>query len=156
MTTADGRSILKSSLSVTSFSSGECGEVILLIQPSRSRGIRAHDGFRRAIPRTEYEALENLEPRDEPEPYDETPLTKVYFLLDAEACQVKIGITGNLSQRIANLNSQRGRKLELLGTMTGGYDLERAMHGRFHRYRVEGNEWYSSEIVGELAPLLAA
>lgn len=154
MTTAGGRSILKSSLSVTSFLVGESDEVILLIR--QPRGTRIPDGFSRSITRTETEALQNLEPREEPEPYDETPLTKVYFLLDADACQVKIGITGNLTQRIANLNSERGRKLDLLGTMTGGYDLERAMHGRFHRYRVEGREWYSSEIVGELVPLLAA
>lgn len=121
-----------------------------------TRGPQLVGGWHRAIPRTEREALDAVDPRDEDDPYEETPLRRVYFLLDRDACQVKIGITGNLDKRIATLSQERHRPLELLGSMRGGYDLERAMHGRFRDYRVERNEWYSSEIVGELAGLLAA
>jgi hypothetical protein len=89
--------------------------------------------------------------------YEPTIVSQVYFLLDAEACQIKIGYTENsVEVRQRAHEKQRGRKLELLGTMRGGYDLERAMHGRFRDYRREANEWYSSEIIGELVPLLAA
>lgn len=89
--------------------------------------------------------------------YEPTIVSRVYFLLDREACQIKIGYTeDSVAKRQRRHERQRGRKLELLGTMAGGYDLERAMHGRFREYRREAQEWYSSEIIGELAPLLAA
>jgi hypothetical protein len=82
------------------------------------------------------------------------PLTSVYVLLDAEACQVKIGISEDVERRVADLSRIRGRPLDLIGTMRGGYDLERAMHGRFREFRREGQEWYSSEILGDLEGLL--
>ncbi len=104
---------------------------------------------------TDQTAIRNLEPY-EPEHYDETPLTHIYFALDREAAQIKVGITGNLNRRLVDLSRERGRTLELLGTMRGGYNLERAMHGRFRPYRAEGKEWYSSEIVADVAKLLAA
>lgn len=93
---------------------------------------------------------------DGPELADETPLQKVYFVLDAEACAIKIGITTNVKQRVWELNAQRGRKLDLLGTMAGGKYLEKAMHVRFADYRVEGREWFSTEIIPVVASLLAA
>lgn len=81
-------------------------------------------------------------------------LTRVYFLLDAEAAQIKIGFTKNLSQRIANLSLGRGRPLDLLGTLRGGRRLERALHARFRPYRRWGREWYSTEIIAEVQQLL--
>lgn len=89
--------------------------------------------------------------------YEPTVLSRVYFILDAEACQIKIGYTErSVEGRLKAHERKRGRKLDLLGSLPGGYDLERAMHGRFQKYRREAHEWYSSEIIGELAPLLAA
>lgn len=82
------------------------------------------------------------------------PLRSVYVVLDAEASQVKIGISANVPDRLRRLSRERGRQLELIGTMRGGYDLERAMHGRFRPYRRERYEWYSAEILGELTGLL--
>jgi hypothetical protein len=101
------------------------------------------------------EVYKAMLPWDEAE-HDETILSRVYAILDAEACQVKIGMTVNITRRLGELSSERGRAVEVLGTMRGGYDLERAMHGRFRRYRRERREWYSTEILGELIPLLDA
>jgi len=88
--------------------------------------------------------------------YDLVVLGRVYFLLDAEAAQVKIGLTGNLQRRIADLSRQRGRTLELLGTLKAGYDMERCLHQRFRGYRREGREWYSTEILPDVLELLTA
>lgn len=98
------------------------------------------------------DSLDGLEADD----YEPTISERVYALLDPEACQIKIGWTKDVPRRQRDLERQRGRKLELLGTMTGGYNLERAMHGRFREHRREANEWYSSEIIRELVPLLDA
>lgn len=84
------------------------------------------------------------------------PTTRVYFALDREAAQIKIGISEDVDRRVKELGAERGRDLELLAAVPGGYNLERAMHGRFRDYRVERNEWYSSEIVGELPGIVAA
>jgi hypothetical protein len=75
----------------------------------------------------------------------------VYFVLDRDACQVKIGLTDNLERRMCELGWRRkGHELELLASLDGGYNLERAMHGRFRPWRVEGREWYSSEIAQDV------
>ncbi len=97
-----------------------------------------------------------LTDEEEPDAAEPAVSTHVYFALDPDACQIKIGISENVPRRIADLSTDRGRPLDLLGTLQGGYNLERAMHGRFRPYRVEGREWYSSEIVAEVAALLAA
>lgn len=84
----------------------------------------------------------------------EDEVRNVYFLLDREACQIKIGWTQNVKARIRDLTRQRGRPLELLGVLAGDYNLERAMHGRFRQWRVEGREWYSSEIAADVLLIL--
>lgn len=100
------------------------------------------------------EGRENVGAHDLHEP---TVLSRVYFILDAEACQIKIGYTEvSVADRLRAHERKRGRKLDLLGELAGGPALERAMHGRFRDYRREANEWYSSEIIGEVAGLLAA
>lgn len=89
--------------------------------------------------------------------YEPVVVSRVYFILDPEACQIKIGYTeGDVDDRLRAHEKKRGHKLDLLGSLPGGYDLERAMHGRFRDYRREAREWYSSEIIGEVAGLLAA
>lgn len=99
--------------------------------------------------------MRETHPQDDDAPQETMP-HRVYFALDREAAQIKIGYSTNIPRRIAQLGARRGRDLDLLGTMRGGYDLERAMHGRFAPYRCEAQEWYRSEIIGELAPLLEA
>jgi hypothetical protein len=111
---------------------------------------------------TERDMLVAVGERPEPvgahDRYEPTVVSRVYFILDAPACQIKIGYahTGDVAGRLAAHERKRGRKLDLLGSLPGGYDLERAMHGRFRDYRREAREWYSSEIIGEVAGLLAA
>lgn len=106
--------------------------------------------------RVDLEALGNLgELNPEPLEYEGLPSRHVYFALDAEVSQIKIGISDNVDRRVTELGRERGRELDLLGSMRGGYDLERAMHGRFRDYRRERNEWYSAEIIGEVEALLA-
>jgi hypothetical protein len=90
---------------------------------------------------------------------EEPPLpacdTYVYFLLDHELGQVKIGWTLDVACRTRALSRQRGRKLDLLGSIEGDYNLERLLHARFANYRAPGTrEWYSTEILPELQHLL--
>ena len=86
--------------------------------------------------------------------YDLTILGRVYFALDTQAAQVKVGLTGNVTRRLASLSRERGRPLELLGTLRGGYDLERCLHRRFAPWRAEAREWYSTEILPLVLDLL--
>lgn len=92
----------------------------------------------------------------DPEPYEGTPLQSVYFLLDPELCRIKIGVTVDVKARVRQHERQRGRKLELLGTLKGGDRLEKAMHSRFAPLRAERGEWFSSEIAAEVLELLEA
>jgi hypothetical protein len=97
--------------------------------------------------------------------YDETPLGWVYFILDPNAAQIKIGYTSGrtIGRRLAQ-HSLRRKGLIVLGTLRGGRSLERALHSRFSGHRREGREWFSSEIAadvlwlidGEKAPNVAA
>jgi hypothetical protein len=82
------------------------------------------------------------------------PQGVVYALLDREVCHVKIGFTAKSARgRQREHERRRGRPLELLGVMRGGRSLERAMHARFADHQAE-REWFGSEIVAELLPLL--
>lgn len=123
--------------------------------PSRNesrRGGRTGDPTYVAARQSAGEKLETMGAHDWHEP---TLLTRVYFVLDREVCQIKVGYTRrSVAARVRELERKRGRKLELLGTLTGGYDLERAMHGRFREYRREGHDWYGSEIIADVAALL--
>lgn len=86
--------------------------------------------------------------------YEPVILSHVYFLLDRMACQIKIGVTDHLGDRVRRLTVERGRPLELLGVLRGGRRLENALHERFQPWRVEPHEWYSSEIAADVLGLL--
>ena len=88
--------------------------------------------------------------------YDGTILERVYFALDSDAAQVKVGWTHNVDRRLAQLRHQRQRPIELLGTLRGGYNLERSLHQQFAPYRREAREWYSTEILPLVSDLLEA
>ena len=85
--------------------------------------------------------------------HEGTILSRVYFLLDRDACEIKIGYTTNMDRRQAQLERQRGRKLDLLGAIPAGRHVETMFHRRWDRYRNSG-DWFSSEIIGEIAPIL--
>jgi len=99
-------------------------------------------------------AFHSLFPNEPYEPFDQTITERVYFLLDTEASQVKIGRSANIQRRISDLSQKRRGPLELLGTLNGGLRLEHAMHARFRPYRREGNEWYSAEILPDVLAIL--
>ena len=86
--------------------------------------------------------------------YEPTVCEWVYFALDPGECRIKIGWTRDVQRRLRDLR-RTCRGLELLGALRGGYNLERAMHGRFRAYRCSGTrEWYSSVIAAEVLGLL--
>jgi hypothetical protein len=97
----------------------------------------------------------NLEGEEPDESIDKPRYSRhVYFLLDHDACEIKIGLSTNVKRRQTSLEWERGRKLELLGTMSGGDKLERAMHSRFRDHRKRG-EWFSSVIAADVLQLIA-
>ncbi|WP_109527275.1 MULTISPECIES: GIY-YIG nuclease family protein [Nocardia] len=70
---------------------------------------------------------------------DERP---VYFIRDAAAGEVKIGISHDPKARLRAIQSTRPNPLELVLVIpTGGIQLERRLHGRFAKYRLY-SEWF--------------
>lgn len=66
----------------------------------------------------------------------------VYVLHDPEADRVKIGWTSRpVAERQHSLEHASGRRLILLGSTSGTYDDETALHDRFSAARVLG-EWF--------------
>jgi hypothetical protein len=88
--------------------------------------------------------------------YEPVVTSSVYFALDPDACQIKIGYTSRTPEERLHELRERRPNLELLGSLRGGHRLERAMHTRFRDYKREGQEWFSSEIIADVAELLAA
>ncbi len=73
-------------------------------------------------------------------------VSRVYFALCGS--KVKIGTTYDLKNRMKSLRAGMPDKLKVLVTIAGGHRLERSLHARFARYRMNG-EWFRHE--GELA-----
>ncbi|MCA6942813.1 GIY-YIG nuclease family protein [Pectobacterium sp. CHL-2024] len=73
----------------------------------------------------------------------------VYFLLDEPQQRVKIGVSGNLRQRVDTLKRQYDNStLRFISIIpSGGVETESALHRFFHQYRVDkkrlGREWFS-------------
>lgn len=89
--------------------------------------------------------------------YEPVVTSSVYFALDPDACQIKIGYTTRTpEERLDELRRrQRRPNLQLLGSMRGGYKLERAMHARFREHKREAHEWFDSCIAAEVLTLLS-
>jgi hypothetical protein len=79
----------------------------------------------------------------------------VYFI-GAQSGPIKIGIAGNVQNRLKGLQTGHHEKLELLATCEGGQSLERDYHKRFASRRLNG-EWFERcpEIEGEIERLSA-
>ena len=70
------------------------------------------------------------------------PQTQCVYML-TDGARVKIGTTGNLTQRIASLSGACGVKLEVLRVIDhAGPRVERWLHRRFSALRGHG-EWFS-------------
>lgn len=66
----------------------------------------------------------------------------VYFVQAAPGWVIKIGITGNLTNRLTDLRVASGFNLNVLGVINeAGRSTERMLHARFSAHRVVG-EWF--------------
>lgn len=63
----------------------------------------------------------------------------VYFVRCDE--RVKIGYTRNIGSRLSQFRTSNGKPVELLLTIPGGREEERALHQKFARFRTQG-EWF--------------
>lgn len=77
----------------------------------------------------------------------------VYFVRAMQGGPVKIGVTGNLAQRLNRLEYGEGRPVRALATVPGGVVLERFLHVRYAELRRRG-EWF--ELDDDLRSLIAA
>lgn len=80
----------------------------------------------------------------------------VYYLERADG-MIKIGTTGNYSQRRGSLTRQHG-PLALLAWESGAYEQERARHQQFLWERPGKSEWFepSAVLIGHLEALRVA
>lgn len=72
----------------------------------------------------------------------------LYFIYNRYTGLIKIGISGNLAERMENLELASGVNLDLIGCLDGGCDYEKKLHSAFHECRAVG-EWFrpNEEIV---------
>lgn len=70
----------------------------------------------------------------------------VYFIQDTRRGTVKIGTTTDVQARLRTLQTGNGAPLRLLGTFTGGYAEETAIHAQLSAHRVHG-EWFDRDAV---------
>lgn len=75
------------------------------------------------------------------ESYTTTNRTRVYLIREVGSSFVKVGVASDPSRRLSDLQTGNPRRLEIVWTIPGGYDLERALHSWFDKYRAEG-EWF--------------
>jgi hypothetical protein len=76
----------------------------------------------------------------------------VYFLQAGEDGPIKIGVTGNLPQRLRSLEAGCPLPLRVLLVVRAGRVTEQAMHQRFHADRLH-HEWFrpSSDLLAYIA-----
>lgn len=77
-----------------------------------------------------------------------SPNANVYFIRDGNKRRVKIGMSTNVENRLKGLAHPFLGELTVMGTVPGGYAMEREMHHRFAEHRISG-EWFKLE--GDLA-----
>lgn len=73
---------------------------------------------------------------------------RVYFAQDGDGGPIKIGVSGQVEERMRSLQRATPRPLRLLATIPGSHRDERDLHKRFAELRIHG-EWFKAE-----APLL--
>lgn len=65
--------------------------------------------------------------------------TVVYFI--RHGAEVKVGITSDLTSRLATIRRAGRQGAEILAAVYGNHALERALHRKLHRHAV-GGEWF--------------
>jgi hypothetical protein len=81
---------------------------------------------------------------------------QIYFAADADS-RFKIGVSRNVAERVAGLQTASGGKLELIGAIDGDFPLEKSLHRRFARWHLRG-EWFSAtrEALEEIGCVIAS
>ncbi len=64
---------------------------------------------------------------------------RIYFI--ASEGRIKVGVTRNVKSRIASFNTNNGAPIELIGTIDGDVEMERAIHYRLREFNLKG-EWF--------------
>lgn len=67
----------------------------------------------------------------------------IYFVQTEDNQFVKIGYAGDVSKRLAGLQTSSPQTLKLIGTQPGDHGLERRLHERFGYLRTRG-EWFAT------------
>lgn len=78
----------------------------------------------------------------------------VYFIgpvCDSLPDFIKVGVSGDPSRRLSQLQTASVRELAVVGVLPGDFDLERRIHIRFSSLRVNG-EWF--RVTGDLATFM--
>ena len=65
----------------------------------------------------------------------------IYFILNREKNNIKIGYSNNPNRRLINLQTSNSEKLELIYSFEGDIKLERIIHKKFKKYKIL-NEWF--------------
>ena len=81
----------------------------------------------------------------------------VYFALDEAAGLIKVGVSNDVTRRIAQLEKEGRRSLRLLGAVAGNRRAEMDTHKLLERERVTG-EWFSAtdDVLAQVASILAS
>lgn len=69
--------------------------------------------------------------------------TWIYFVRAMPSDEIKIGFTARPRERFSELQMGTTEKLELLGIVKGGFNLEESLHNRFKSQRIRG-EWHKN------------
>jgi hypothetical protein len=78
----------------------------------------------------------------------------VYFIQDAVTSAIKIGFClKKPEKRLAALQTGNSNPLRLVGHVSGSEAHESRLHGRFSRFRIQG-EWFSSAILADVDAIL--
>lgn len=66
------------------------------------------------------------------------------YCIRSECGAVKVGVTNDVKKRLRYLQTGSAQRLELVGVLPGGDEVERDLHERFSDKRTRG-EWFSDE-----------
>lgn len=73
--------------------------------------------------------------------FDSAGRHNVYFAQDPAAGRIKVGKSETIQTRLSELSRGSPFRLQLVGTMPGGFRQERIVHAKFAEYRTHG-EWF--------------
>ena len=93
-----------------------------------------------SINRTKFESLEYKKCDECYKPYGPDGL--VYLLQNPSTKILKIGYTKNFSRRLKQLTHQCGEKLDVIKTIKGDRNTEKALHKYFEHRRRDQGEWF--------------